>query len=456
MPRRPNARSLPTPPRTPVRGPRFVSNPTSSRSLSTGTLNALKLVAPILIKMASNYATSPSASKTKTTKTKKSVSFASSQGKTGKYAGKVTTKTKKFDNSYNEYGSVLRLETNGDINASECQYLGHSTIAPRKLLDSICRCIVKELCKQAGRSIMNWDELWETTSTGTRVWAIGYEYFTLDIPNGNSPDTDPTTTYRSILIASTNSFNQIALNLASDLHTAFVNAEKHEIIKFVLRVDNPGVSLLETPATIYANQLKLTVSGVSYMKIQNVTNAATIVGEEEGNDSRDNVNANPINYRCYDQNYKNGFMYTFKRNITGATNKFGFIANDSNAVIQYDPSDNNFNQLYKPPSPYALGLGKGKAKSSNGVINPGDIKTSYITSTKTYTFNQLLFLIADTLGDTFDYIINMGKSRLFAFEHLLKVTGDPNIRLNYQLDYTLKVKYYYKPKIVSEQIIESS
>lgn len=380
-------------------------------------------------------------------------------GVRGRYAGRFKRSRRKVsNNSYNLYGSTLRLETSGQINAAQCQYLGQSTIAVRKLLDAICRCIVKELMRQHGRSIMTWEEQWETTPEfSNQAWAIGYEYFTTSLTI--SPDEDPQTTYRQIVIAPTNTFQAIAAALATDIHDHLNSREPHEFVYFRLSKFTTGEDMNDITAKIYMNHFKVTVNGVSIMKIQNTTEARVVTDEDdEPDDSADKITSNPLDYKQYDLGRGNGFKYRYKRYLAN-TVAFGFMADEDTGTIQYDPADHSFTQLYKPPQPYAFGLGKlgksvTKSRGNSGVLQPGDVKRSLIASTKTYSFNGLMNMLADTFGNTGNYIINIGKSRLFAFEHTNQVTGDPNVSLAFQHDYMLRVKYWYKPKIASEQIVE--
>lgn len=365
------------------------------------------------------------------------------------YKGSVRPTKKKVDNSFNLDGVVFRQESNGIIDSPQCQYLGHSTIAPRILLDNMCRMLVKEVSHQTGRFIQNWDEV-----IGQHG-ALIYAYFVRDTGLGLSTDEDPTINTRTVTLVPADTFNTFAEKIASDIHVTFNSHLKHEFIYVEYQNVAPGVAVTDN-VKIYMNQFYVTVAGASYLKFQNTTLARTEEQvEDDPDDSAENIQANPLSFKMYQSDFQNGMSYTFKRGVTGATTKFNFVPNDVNAVITFDPTDTSYTALYKPPSASAMGMKVGGQmyKQKSGTLDPGDIKTSYLTYQKKFPWNQLFNLLSDTYGNTYNWIVKLGNSRVFAFEHLLKVTGDPNIRISYQHDLTMKMKYYYKPKIVSESIV---
>jgi len=399
------------------------------------------------------------ASRTQTKTKKKSQTQSRKDSQGGQYAGQIKPRRRKVDNTWNLYGAVHRLETSGVIDSSQAQYLGHSTVAPRTILDNMCRCMVKELCRQSGRPIQNWNEIWRVPPAGDNAWSIKYRYFTRDVALALSSDEDPTELDRSVAILENDTFDNIAKKLATDIHNAFTSHLQHEFISFELERSTFGVSLSEITAKVFCQQFYITIGNNSYLKFQNTTAARSVEQtEDEPDDSAENIRANPLNYRCYQTNYRSGFIYTFRRNIAGATTKFNFVPDDTTAVITYDPTDHNFEQLYKAPNASALGCkgtqkGKESAMMKDGVLQPGDIKTSYLSYQKRFSWNYLMKLLIDTLGNTLNYIVDFGNARVICFEHLLKVSGDPNVQLSYQLDLISKMKYSYRPKIMTEQII---
>lgn len=391
------------------------------------------------------------------TKTKKKNRYQRKEQPDSIYRGAVKLRKKKFDDSYNLYGVVYRREQSGVIDSTQCQYLGHSTVAPRILLDNMCRCIVKELLRQMGRPVHTWDETFGITSANQ--WKLAYQYFTISSLNSFSSDENPELTFRTINITTTQSFDTIAQNLATDIHGAFASLEHHEFFRFYIIEDQAGVAIRDNVATIHANQFTVTVGGNSYLKFQNTTQARVVEAvEDDPDDSKDNIRGNPLSCRMYHNNKQNGFTYLYRRAGLPLTTRFGFVAGDSTGIIQYDSTDTtNITSLHKAPSHNAFNhrtATKGNFSGKDFIINPGEIKTSYLTYEKQYKFNTLIKILENTLNNTQNYILPIGNAKMIAFEHTLKVLGDPNVSVSFQHDLTMKMKYLYKPRIKSDQIVD--
>ena len=400
------------------------------------------------------------AGSTTTTQRKKKTAMKTVVKGPSRNAGNFKPKKKTQSLDWNIKGSVETFEFNGEAQSVECAYLGHSALPPRRVLISICRCIIKELFRQHGRSIENWNEPLDETTVAGYAKELTYSYFTNDTVNNLSPDEDPTTTIRIIsLTPASITFNQMAQNLATDIHDNLTNARQHIFTQFALRYVETGIAIRRVFAEIKPSHFNVSLGNTSLMKVQNITGARDAEADPTDNNDTDNIAKNPVVYKSYDAIYKNGFSYVHKKNQSvGSTTGFSFCGDDSTGLIQYDPITHLATSLYKPPAPYSFGIKSKTSKSASGVLQPGDIKSSYIKfTTKLMPLNMLLNKFMDTFGNTYDYLINLGTARMFAFEHQLNMTSlgidDPAVKLQYQVDTTLRSRYTYTPKVYSERII---
>lgn len=370
------------------------------------------------------------------------------------YQGNVKVKRRKIDDSYNVRGCVIKIERSGTIDATQTQYLGHSTCAARVMLDNMCRCVVKELMHQTGVHFENWSELWNITALTGNLYKIRYGLWTRTLTNNFSADENPELTYFEVIINSTDTFDVIARNLASDIHAGLVSLERHIFYEFALQ-EQSSTAVRREMASIKASQFYLTVAGTSVLKFQNATEAAA--GTTDPDDSKDNIRGNPLSVRVYSNSKQTGLEYKFRKGATPVTTRYGFVANEDTGVIQFDPSDLSIVELYKPPKASAFSKSnKTKVVSATRdfVIDPGAIKTSYTRYKKSFSWNGLFYHLEDTMANTRNHILPIGSCKVLAFEHNLKVSGDPNVTVAYQHDLTMMMKYKYKPVIKTAAILD--
>lgn len=358
---------------------------------------------------------------------------------------------------WNQKGSVEKFEINGSATSAECVYLGHSTLPPRKVLISICRCIVKELYRLHGRTISSWFDTVGQTPVSGEEFAISYSYFTRDTSNNLSPDEDPTSTARQITINSgTATFQSVAEALATDMHENLINREHHVFERFQLRRATTGVAVREVYSEFYASEFFLKIGNTSLMKFQNVTGARDEEADATDNNESDNIAKNPVHFRSYESYTQNGLTYRHKRNVAASVLPFNLVGNDSTGLIYYDPINHNATSLFKAP----LGPAFGSTKSAAGNIQPGEMRTSYITKTSGFmNLSSCLNKFMDTFGNTYNYIVKMGACRVFAMEHQINISAgafpDPPVKIEYQIDTTLRCMYKHNPKNLSEVIVDT-
>lgn len=370
---------------------------------------------------------------------------------------------RKIDNSWQLYGSVYKGETSGNIDSSQCQYIGHNTCPHRSVLLSGVRCIIKELFKQAGHHISVWDQIFGQVMTD-KTWVIGYSWFATDTTNMYGVDTDPTASSAEVNIGTSDTYSTIALNLFDSFQTNFSNIN-HDVFEIVLRRESNTNQTEDIVARIFPRQFFMDFKVASHLKIQNATFARVIISEGTDDDSTENVNANPLTYTVYEKRGANGLRYTFKRAISGATGLYGFVGNQYTGQIEFDPTDATTSQpkLYKAPPPSSMGIGSNyyrstKGKFGFGHLDPGHIKSSYLTSTFKMSFNQMIntFKFYWQVNNAPVQISPVGAVRVFALEHAIKVAGDPAVTCQWQLDLTIMSKYKYHPRIMSEVITDVS
>lgn len=355
-------------------------------------------------------------------------------GKTGKI---VIAKKKKQNTSYNKNGSVLRYENGGQVTDPECVYVGHS-VATYKVVTSVLRAVIKELFRQRGTDIIDWDDTVQNATSLT----LEYSY------NTNQAVAGALTT-RSIA-ATGLTYQGLALAWQSDIDTAW-SAQPHSIeeVTLYLTVDKGGVAnaAVIPSAKVHGKNFNIDFSFDSKLKIQNVTSSSTVGVDED--QLANAINNNPLigNLYSHNKNQLNGFEPA-KNEDSGTT----FIADNQTGIISSGASTNSLSQyLKKPPPAWAF-----KAKRVKKLtLEPGQIRYAHMTYKASMSLQTFLTKLHYTISDgSSDYAVNFCFAQMFGLEKMLDDRSETNdIVLSYEVVQTYACKGYNR-RFASVPIVE--
>lgn len=361
---------------------------------------------------------------------------------------------------YAKHGSVFRMEERGSATSSEAVYVGHSTFPLIVVRNAIARAIVKKLFSIAGVEIFNFDDGIEMNAGTSHTYELQWTYFANSTLNSHE---NPVESNSELGFVGTDTYSDLANGLAADFSNK-LNTSSHDFGKFLLRRVKTGVEVADVLSKIYARDLTIYLNLQSSMVCQNQTNAtADGGGADEADENPDNVTANPLKVMTYQSGlWTNGLVRYDRTSQTGATTSTGLIPNKETGIIKFIPTDATNLQvgLYKLPYPHQfLGVNKtrthSKGKFRGDVLQPGDVKKSSIRFKASMKFATLMNKIADGIGTpTKNLLLPVGNCKVLGFEHVLKMSGDTNVTVGYQVDYTCQVGCVYKKNQVSVPILD--
>lgn len=350
--------------------------------------------------------------------------------------------------SFNYHGSTIKVERSGSVTSGQCIYIGHSTYVRSEMLKALCRCVVKELFTQSGEQIERFDDVW---GGQTDIYRIVTYYFKGNSTHSADEDCEFLEIEYAPGIGLT--YKEIAENLNSQWAGLVAGDPDVNIYKVLYRKNWPGTGV-DIKATVYTNQMSVTWQAISALTFQNVTAGKSYVDETvDSKLSMDNIENNPLRYKHYGTSGKSGFTYKYKRQpLTAETVVVGFVPNESSGIITYDPTVHQNMNLYKPPLASSF---LGKVTATGGVISPGWIKKDKISSLVTQSFKACW----DKIKYEYDVparnkIVHSGRASMIGFEHVLKnATSDAAIKVEYQQDFILRMKYSYKRLVMTEEML---
>lgn len=342
--------------------------------------------------------------------------------------GKVFTK-------YSKNAVHVQGEFQKTLSAADCQYFGHCAVQSDNLLDSCCQALIKSLFAQVSIHVADMDE---PIPWGCKL-IVQYSPGTTT----QSSDEYPGSTFQTVDLVVPNSFKDAAISLRG-LFEGGVDKEKRHWQRMSLnREDSLGYfaqeALIELSTVIFYFKAK------SILKFQNTTKAGG-TNEQLINDISA-IKANPIVVSEYYNSKWNGFMYRYRVTHSPELTK-NLVCHPTYQffdIVSWDEDSS------KPLPGFAFHL-KNKATKFN--MMPASIRRSVLSRKFGITLQKLFSILADDMhGGSNRRNYPLGPARMFAAEHVIKVTNDPNIEFAVQIDnymscvatYTNKV--YTKPQI---------
>lgn len=322
-------------------------------------------------------------------------------------------------------GFELSYESRGTVTDPNCIYVGHG-LPVAQVVRAMLRLVIKDLFKKHGVDIIDWNH--NIPIQNAESYTISLQYFA---------------TYSSSALTSfstsvtSGSWEDLANAWYVAMDTAFTTSlEIPKIHKAILTEGPTG----RTIAQIWLDNYNVGIQFQSWLNIQNSTLAGTGLGT---NDDQDNdINVNPIRCRKYlGQKDLNAFTPKNRTEASLAT-WTGFVVNPDYGTFE-TTSTALGDRLYQKPPLASVFEG---TKSSNFVLEPGEIRTSKLVYKKNLKlqalFGKLLRFFVDRTQTK--PVIYLGRTAMIAAEHKLKNEGDADVLVSYEHNLKLGLSSTYK------------
>jgi len=336
-------------------------------------------------------------------------------GFVGKF-NKPTASGTLVDREYLRTGASIQYENSGTITDANCVYVGHSVIPVSKAVLVTCMAVLRRMFEKEGLQISNP----EIVIGDTSLYVIDYFRKSAETGAGNLP-------YHTYVNAVGFTLQECAQDMVTNvvlpLYTHDIN-EDWFLSEIRLRRTNaaPAFPIFQV---VDVQQLTLHIKGTSAMKVQNRT--ATAAGAEA-----DDVDNQPLKGKLYE-------MKGLQPVYTGE-GAVAFPVGKSTGVNVTVAGASNI--LRDPPHPKMFGA----QKSSNIIINPGQIKYSSLKYERVcdldWFFKQVQLPSAASktvLRST------LGTNKLYAFEKMINV-GSNEILIAFEAEFDCKAYITNKPK----------
>jgi len=358
--------------------------------------------------------------------------YGSSSGhKVGRFAKpkRKLNKSMAKKNVFQRKGHLKTEELYGTVQDPNIVYIGHTTFARETLAEVIAISILRKLFEKAGLANVIWDNAPGLTTLTTTSPTGTYEIqFTRQIVAGTTTETNPITAGRSIKQIASDCNLKRDINLAMQGDDGSNRGDFVEISLFLVSFD--GVRTLV--ANMSFKDMKLHVAMETKIKIQNRTK-----GADAGDIYADAVDNQPLQgylYQCRGVPYNQVRTQSFEA-ISLATG----IVKGIGASLAAGYLD--------PPNPKTF---KNCTMSSKILLQPGDIKSGYISDKWAGNFNYLIGTKLRTRDkDTTNVKSVPGKSQLYALEEVIN-TGPTNpIQIQFEVERMIGSYVTFKKSVLS-------
>lgn len=340
-------------------------------------------------------------------------------------------------------GITLIRETGSIISDADCVYLGHGP-PMREMVNGVWRQVLKQLFEQAGLQIQSFDKdvVIDSADTATNHTIRLTYYRDVEIKSqtqivlSNIPPGSTITQIADGLITAIQT--SLAANLADGDKPIFTH------LRYIQQnIARPTEN--EYIACMFLETYNVTFEHKSYLKMQNITPAGNAAALDEDRFASTNVEAVTLRGKAYkNAKWKNCFSLIRKSNSGGGSQ--GLLANPLTSIISATYTDlliTGEETFSKPPPAWQLGAKKEEKVS----LEPGKIMRDKVYFSTKIGLNKFHALVCELIK-TNDYSkeVDFGISHVFALEKMIdmRLAGDANITIGYEVDFTLKVKGQYK------------
>lgn len=345
-----------------------------------------------------------------------------------------------------KFGSVLMWDRAGQhsVPGAECLYIGHSSLAPGRLVLSVFMTLVRKLFGKAGIPVRSFrDEVWNNYSvnTGENYGSIYFEYRHRDATTGWTAN---------ILLGRAMVAEDTFISVAEACVTAFKTfyAALDEEAQRTLILTSCWYTSSVSPQSLKHAKLILSsamvnISMSSKLKIQNISTAEAGAVGDHAHELVGHVEQNPMVGKAYDTQSCNGF--TPKMQLDGSPPEF--VADNDTGFFEAESGDAAIGSRYeadlkRPPSRFYF---KKVSKVASVGINPGAIRYSQISSSKKVPLSRLFRILRGYLaGSGTNELAFYGYSRMFALEKAMHTdsAAEPAIRCAWECHGTVSTTMY--------------
>lgn len=371
-------------------------------------------------------------------------------GKTGpKFKRARRTKLSKFA----KYGMQMQYEYRDSVTDPQCVYLGHG-VPIDQLYKTVIYSVVKRLFLDAGIEIENFDAIIQRGATAP----TGFRYYVDIYFWDNVGSTDLTRIqYVHDYTQNKESYVDMVDRIVEVIDTALsAGAVLPVFDKFELYIGN-STERYDCLARLPLADCRFTMEFKGKLSIQNVTTASG--GEGDSKLSTDRIDINPVKGLKYESINQTNCILPKIRNENTTAAWGAFMVELDSGHFQLGAADlagtfstfkNGMNSgYYKPPNPRSFHA----VKCTSARIEPGEIRMNYLKWGTSLKFQRFMELIHDQVvnraGTSF---VKLGKVAMFAFEHALCQATESPIKLDYQCDWTLGCRLYYR-KVASVPMV---
>lgn len=290
-------------------------------------------------------------------------------------------------------GLVKVIESGSVVTSNYCRYIGHHDMPLASVMEMVIAALIKKLLMKVGYSLPSYDGPIDNLGVGDVIRIIAR----------HRPG-DPTVFWsHNIVLGDT--WKTITLDLVQQIN---VFGDQNQTILETLRYDPDGGNTGWPRTQMNLVDMKVHLKTKATLKIQNRSKNA--LGNEA--DEVDNV---PLYGKSY-SGTGSGFMVDNNRQLGQAY----FYADTADGIISYDGADD----LREPPPAENTRQTKktGKAK-----LDPGEVKTSVLSSKQTVSLNRFYTLAGRVLMGTNKNKSFLGKFRCFALEKMIETEFGENI-----------------------------
>lgn len=337
----------------------------------------------------------------------------------------------------------MQYEYRGSVNDGQCVYVGLGT-PTNTLWRATWYTILKRLFMMAGIQVENFDETIPNKNT-TPAWYINIQYWKSisDTTITESAYTHDYTvgkkTYSDMVV-------EIIGKLATDLTTSRNVPQWYKVELYSGTTVDPRQEFM---ATLPLSEVTMNMVFKGGLSMQNVTQSSGGTGDAKL--STDRIDVNPIKGRGYLKYGGNAILPRTRDEANVATyvalladRDTGLFSTTSAALAGAFTSSSTLmgGNFYKPPAPSTLEPG---LRTNSSTLEPGEIKKARFTWKYKGKFQRFVETIFNQVEDnTSNTYVKNGAFMLYAFEHSLCQATESNVTLDYQSDFTLDTRCYYK------------
>lgn len=331
----------------------------------------------------------------------------------------------------------LGVEIEGDVaadaTAARTVYIGHYTHPAKNVLNIIGYALAKYIGGVVSRhhpTSLNEVVGGQTASAGSQFSVVFYYRTTLE---------NETLSSAAFAVTAGMDYATFGEGLRDLIYniTPATNANETRIERIMVEQldDNIGGRyLMGGPMSMQASEIKIAITGISSLKIQNTTLADAL-----GSTDKHDINANPVEGKEY---FGKGSYFPLRRQPLGASNADGHLYVDADTgVFSFDgqalPTSTDVKRILEFPPQH--GVWRGLSNQRSVRMQPGTISHSRLQRTHLLSLNRWIGIYKRALGalnhglhQVSSVPTSIGFSRWFGVDKLIHDATDDVTKLSYE------------------------